>query len=92
MIISLDKEHIYNLFGVNDFASLELAIDKIAPSLLEYHFNNFCRNSSEILFFNKRDIENSFHLGSYSLYLDYDSEIFLEVDDLKEEDSTSSFW
>ena len=41
MIISIDKEYIYNLFGVTDFASLEMAIDIMAPSLLDYHFSSF---------------------------------------------------
>ena len=63
MIISIDKEHIYNLFGVTDFISLEMAIDIMAPSLLHYHFSDFFKYGEEILFFNKREIENSFYLG-----------------------------
>lgn len=92
MIISIDKEHIYNLFGAADFASLEMAIDIMAPSLLDYHFSDFFKYGEEILFFNKREIENSFNLGNYSLYLDYNENLFLEIDDLEVDDSTSSFW
>ena len=92
MIISIDKEHIYNLFGVTDFISLEMAIDIMAPSLLDYHFSDFFKYGEEILFFNKREIENSFYLGNYSLYLDYNENLFLEIDKLEAEDSTSSFW
>lgn len=92
MIISIDKEHIYNLFGVTDFISLEMAIDIMAPSLLDYHFSDFFKHGEEILFFNKREIENSFYLGNYSLYLDYNENLFLEIDDLEVDDSTSSFW
>lgn len=90
MIISIDKERIYSLFGVTDFSSLEIAIDMIAPSLLDYHFSDFFNYGEEILFFNKRDVENSFNLGSYSIYLDYNENLFLEMNKL--EDDTSSFW
>ncbi|QKF73305.1 hypothetical protein AFAEC_1140 [Aliarcobacter faecis] len=92
MVFSLDKESIYNLFGADDFFSLESIIDNIAPSLLDYHFSNFCNNAQEVEFFNKREVENSFYSGIYSLFLDYNQNLFLEVDDVKEDDSTSSFW
>ncbi|WP_198304484.1 hypothetical protein [Arcobacter vandammei] len=92
MVISLDKEYVYNLFGANDFCSLESIIDNIAPSLLDYHISDFCNNFEEILFFNKKDVENSFSYGNYNLFMDYNQNLFLEVDSTKVDDSTSSFW
>ncbi|QEZ89168.1 hypothetical protein [Aliarcobacter cibarius] len=92
MIVCVNKESIYSLFGVDDFVSLETALDNIAPSLLDYHFKDFCDNSEEVSFFNKREVENSFSQGSYTLFLDYNENLFLEIDDLEVDDSTSSFW
>ena len=52
-----------------------MAIDIMAPSLLDYHFSDFFKYGEEILFLIK-EIENSFYLGNYSLYLDYNENLF----------------
>lgn len=92
MIVSINKDTIFTLFGADNFQSLEKAIDNMAPSLVEYHLANFCSNDDESLYFNKRDIENSFCIGEYSLYLDYSKNLYLELDESLIDNSNQSFW
>ena len=92
MIVSVDKDYIYNFFGVNDFFTLEKILDNFAPSLLEYDFQDFCNSFEELMFFNKKDVENSFSQGIYTLILDYNQNLFLEVEDKVSDDSTSTLW
>ena len=57
MIVCVNKESIYSLFGVDDFVSLETALDNIAPSLLDYHFKDFCdkaNNDAETIFVTRK--------------------------------------
>ncbi|WP_418185606.1 hypothetical protein ACNSOS_01075 [Aliarcobacter vitoriensis] len=92
MIFCIDKNSILNLFGVENFNLLESTIDSMSPSLVEYHLANFCNISDDISYFNKRDIENSFSIGEYSIYLDYDENIYLEVQESNLDNLTQSFW
>ena len=92
MITLLNKTSLYNTFGVNDFNSIEGAIDNMAPSMVEYYLSDlgqYCEN----IYLNKRDIEKSVSIGDYNLYIDYSNNIYLEID--IEENSnheTASFW
>ena len=56
MIVSIDKNYLFNIFGVNNFSSLETIIDSMAPSLVEYHLSSFCEDNSDTIYFNKRDV------------------------------------
>ena len=56
MITLVNKDSLYNIFGVQDFDLLEGAIDNMAPSLVEYYLSSFCDSSDE-MYFNKRDVE-----------------------------------
>ncbi|AXK48873.1 hypothetical protein CRU87_02175 [Aliarcobacter trophiarum LMG 25534] len=91
MLVLVDKNSILNLFGVDTFGDLESILDTMSPSLVEYHLSNFL-NSEDLGYFNKKDIENSFYIGDYSLYLDYNKNIFLETNELKEDTQTLSLW
>lgn len=90
MITLINSESLYNSFGVEGFSSLELAMESMAPSLVEYYLSSLCEYNDEI-YFNKREIESSISLGEYSLYKDYNDNIYLEIETIEEED-TQSFW
>ncbi|CAM3474039.1 hypothetical protein [Arcobacter aquimarinus] len=90
MITIINKESLYNLFGINNFSSLEGAIDSIAPSLVEYHLSSFCKYADEV-YFNKRDAEQKVSIGDYNLYFDYNENIYLELESSNDE-LTQSFW
>lgn len=89
MITQINKESLYNSFGVENFNNLEGVIDSMAPSLVEYYLSSLCEYNDDT-YFNKREIENSILIGDYSLYIDYNKNIYLEID--KQDDETQSFW
>ena len=89
MITQINKDSLFNMFGVNDFNLLEGALDNMAPSLVEYYLSSL--TSDDELYFNKRDIEESISIGDYNLYIDYTKNIYLELNSTTEE-ITQSFW
>lgn len=90
MIAQVNKDSLYNIFGVKNFDSLEGAIDTMAPSLVEYHLSSLCEYADEI-YFNKKDVEESVSIGEYNIYIDYSENIYLEVN-LSNDDSTQTLW
>jgi hypothetical protein len=78
MITLIDRDSLYNIFGVQDFDLLEGAIDNMAPSLVEYHLSSLCESTDET-YFNKRDVEETVSIGDYYIYIDYNKNIYLEV-------------
>lgn len=89
MITQVNKDSLFNIFGVKNFELLHSAIDNMAPSLVEYYLSSL--TSDDELYFNKRDIEESISIGDYSLYIDYSKNIYLELNSTTEE-VTQSFW
>jgi hypothetical protein len=90
MITLLNKDSLYNIFGVKAFDLLEGAIDSMAPSIVEYHLSSLCEDSDEI-YFNKRDVEESVSVGEYNLYRDYYENIYLEINTTID-DYTQTLW
>ena len=92
MIALLNKTSLYNTFGVDNFNSIEGAIDNMAPSMVEYHLSDLSQYSDDI-YLNKRDIEKSVSIGDYSLYIDYSDNIYLELDNNDNSGhETKTFW
>jgi len=92
MIFLVNKSSILNLFGVENFNSLKSVVDNMSPSLVEYYLASFCNNNHDIVYFNKRDIENSIFIGEYNIYLDYNENMYLEVTQLNLNNVTKSLW
>jgi len=91
MVFFVDKSSILNLFGVENFSSLKSVVDNMSPSLVEYYLASFCSNN-DIVYFNKKDIENSIFVGKYNIYLDYNENMYLEVTQLNLDNVTKSLW
>lgn len=91
MILLLNKISLYSTFGVNDFNSLDNAINNMAPSMVEYYLSDLS-NGVENIYLNKKNIQHSLNVGDFSIYLDYEDEIYLEINDEKEDSETSSLW
>ena len=92
MTTLLDKISLYNTFGVDNFNSIEEAINKMAPSMVEYYLSDLSEYSEDI-YLNKKDIEISLCIGDYNLYIDYNDNIYLEVDSNQYlNNETASFW
>ncbi|MCT7446678.1 hypothetical protein [Aliarcobacter skirrowii] len=78
MIKQIEKNDLFSIFNIENFLHLETIIDNFSPSLAEYHLETFFSNSENESFLNKRNIQSSLNIGSFSLYLDYDENIYLE--------------
>lgn len=92
MTILLNKNSLYNTFGIEDFNSLEDAANNMAPSMVEYYLSDLSQYSDDT-YLNKSQIEHSVYLGDYSLYKDYSDNIYLELDTQTTNScETGSFW
>ncbi len=93
MILLLNKSLLYSTFGVDNFSSLEQIINSMAPSMVEYYLSDLSNNNNDA-YLNKRNIQDTINIGEYFLYLDYDDEVFLEIDDAisNKEFETNSLW
>ncbi len=70
----------------------------MAPSMVEYYLSDLCdysniNDENNSFYLNKRNIENSISISEYSIYIDYNEDIFLEID-ISENDEceTGSLW
>uniref|UniRef100_UPI00404806F2 hypothetical protein n=1 Tax=Aliarcobacter sp. TaxID=2321116 RepID=UPI00404806F2 len=91
MIILINKDSLFSIFGVDNFDLLEGAIDRMAPSLVEYHLSSFCEYADNT-YFNKRDVEESVSIGDYNLYIDYSQNIYLEMNTNNIDEYTQTLW
>ena len=92
MILALNKGSLYSTFGVSDFNSLNHSINSMAPSMVEYYLSDLS-NGNDDAYLNKRNIQDSINIGDYSIYLDYDDEIYLEIENYINDDlETGSLW
>ncbi len=79
MIVLLDKQSLYSTFGVNDFYDLELSINNLSPSMVEYYLSDIASENSNSSYLNKSNIEKTILFDEYFLYLDYNQDIYLEI-------------
>ena len=91
MFVNIDKNIILNIFGVDTFYGLEKVLDNMSPSLVEYHLSNFL-DSDNSSYFDKKDIETTFNVGVYNLHIDYNKNLFIEVNEAQKDEQTLSFW
>ena len=92
MTILLNKNSLYNTFGVENFNSLENAVNGMAPSMVEYYLSDLSQYSEDT-YLNKREIEQTVSIGDYNLYIDYSDNVYLEFTNEYSNDSdTGSFW
>jgi len=92
MILLLNKISLFSTFGVDSFDSLDASINTMAPSMVEYYLSDLSSGNDDT-YLNKRNIQDSINIGEYSIYLDYDDEIYLEIEDNQEDDyETASLW
>ena len=92
MIIQLDKNSLFNTFKVSSFKQLEEEIQLVAPSMVEYHLDDLSASSSESIYINKSNIQETISLDLYSLYLDYEELVYLEFIEQDNTYETESFW
>lgn len=93
MILLLNKDSLFSTFGVDSFQSLDSAINSMAPSMVDYYLSDLS-NGMDDRYLNKRSIQDSITTGDFSLYLDYDEEVYLEIEETNAslELETGSLW
>lgn len=91
MILLLNKDTLFSTFNVKCFDDLHIAINSMAPSMVDYYLADLSKEI-ENSYLNKRSIQNSISVGEFSIYLDYEEEVYLEVEDKFQEFETPSLW
>lgn len=92
MIIELEKDLVFSTFNVSSFESIELKMQSIAPSMIEYYLSDLASNSQESAYINKSNIQHTINLDEYSLYMDYSENIYLEFIEKDDSYETQSLW
>lgn len=93
MIIKLEKNLVYSTFDVTLFEQIELSIQTMAPSMIEYYLSDLASGCSDGLFYmNKSEIQNTVYLDQYKLHLDYSDNIYLEFTEKNDDYDTESLW
>jgi len=92
LIIQLDINILFHTFKVSSFDQLEEAMHSLAPSIVEYYLDDLSSSTNESIYINKSNIQQTIFLDEYSLYLDYEDSIFLELIEKDNEYETESLW
>lgn len=91
MILLLNKDSLFSAFDVNSFQDLDVALNSMAPSMVDYYLSDLSKEV-ESIYLNKRSIQNSISVVGFSIYLDYNEEIYLEIEDVNQDFETPSLW
>lgn len=91
-MIYLDNNNkILTLFNSKEFCELNNVFNCLAPSMCEYHFRELIRELSNNVILNKTNIQDKIDIYDYTLYLDYNNDIYLEYISNNEYE-TESLW
>ena len=93
MTVLVNKEILFSLFNTSSFDQLESSFSTIAPSMVEYHLSTLSEElASNSTYINRTNIQDTIHIDSYSLYYDYNDEIYLEFNERNDDCETLSLW
>ena len=93
MIIQLEKRLLFSTFNVDDFSNLEQSTQLMAPSMVEYYLSDLASSSDFTeSYINKTNIQQTIFLEDYSLYIDYNNDVYLEFTQKDDEYETQSLW
>ncbi len=92
MVIQLDKNQLFSTFDVSSFEQLQANTQSMAPSMVEYYLSDLSSQSDTQSYINKSNIQNSILLDEYSIYYDYNNDIYLEFVQKEDAYETESLW
>jgi len=92
LTIQLDTNLLFQTFKISCFEQLEQEIQTIAPSMVEYYLDDLSSSMNESAYINKSNIQKTIYLDQYSLYLDYEESVYLEIKENKDDYETESLW
>jgi len=79
MVVLVDEDELFSLFGISSIEELEEIKYLISPSVYEYHLKNIVSCGEEV-YINKTMVEFSVYLfDNYAIYKDYDSMYYIEI-------------
>lgn len=91
MITQINKTSLFATFNVECFNTLEEAMSTMAPSMVEYYLSDLCCDNQDT-YLNKREIEKSIDVGEYCIHIDYNDDIYLEMEQSSNDYETGSLW
>jgi len=93
LIIQLEKSLLFSTFNVDNFSNLEQSTQLMAPSMVEYYLSDLASSSDFTeSYINKTNIQQTIFLEDYSLYIDYNNDVYLEFTQKDDEYETQSLW
>ena len=92
MTIKLDKNLLFSTFNVENFEQIELTTQSMAPSMVEYYLSDLASSFDEQSYINKSNIQHTINLDEYSLYFDYENNIYLEFTEKEDNYETETLW
>jgi hypothetical protein len=93
LTVLVNKDILFSIFNTSSFDKLESSFSTIAPSMVEYHLNILSEElSGNSTYINRANIQDSIHIDSYSLYYDYNDEVYLEFNESNNDYETLSLW
>jgi hypothetical protein len=92
MTLLIDKSNIYSKFEATSFEELESSISNISPSMAEYYLDDLASYGDDNFYLNKSNVQKSFYMDRYCLYLDYSDNILLEIEKNNDDYETNSLW
>jgi hypothetical protein len=91
LIYLVDKDNLFRIFNIDNLSLLSQAIDSTAPSMVDYYLFDLIKGL-EPTSLNKFNVETTINIDSFTVYNDYDSNIYIEVLNSNDEFETKSFW
>lgn len=64
----------------------------MAPSMVEYYLSDLASSSEENSYINRSNIQQTLNIDEYSLYVDYNEDIYMEFTEDTSEYTTQSLW
>ena len=58
----------------------------------KWHIKSNFLDSDNSSYFDKKNIETTFNIGDYNLHIDYNDNIFIELNKTEENSQTLTFW
>jgi len=92
LIIQIDKESLFKTFSVDCFLNIENSTQQMAPSMVEYYLNDLATSNNGSAYINRSQIQQTIFLDEYSLYMDYNNDIYLEFIQKDDQYETESLW
>jgi hypothetical protein len=93
MFYQIDKNDFLHIFSISNdnFEDLRGVLDKEPPSVVEYHLSMLELSDESVESFSL-SIKDIFSYGIYNIVIDYEDNLYLEINRDYSTSDTASFW